>query len=355
MIVVGDQLGLVFLLLAGCVSGFASGLLGVGGGTVIVPALILGLPLMGVTGPEIPKIAMATSLALIVPTSIASTQAHAARAAIDWPLFLLLTPSLVAGAFAATAFAAGFNVHVLTLVFVAFALFTAWGLMRRDCVKPVEARGEARRPCLFAVAVKGMTGGAFSAVMGIGGAFFTVPILARFVAMPRAIGTASALALPMAIAGAGGYLLAGKPAGCEAGCAGYIFFPAVMLTGMSAVLAAPFGAWLAHVMPVVTLRRVFALFLIFAAANLAFKTLSLSAMTTEATRLIAAAGRYVQPRCPLARASHAFPLRPEDAPVFLAALFGPRRAYLPLLRGEQPATPSLRPLILPTAPDPLSW
>ncbi len=304
MIVIGDQLGLFFLLLAGCVSGFASGLLGVGGGTIIVPALIFGLPLMGVTGPELPKIAMATSLALIVPTSVASTQAHAARGAIEWPLFVLLAPSLVAGAFAATAFAAGFNVHLLTLLFVAFALFSAWGLMRRDGVKPLTTQTRARRPCVFSVAVKGMTGGAFSAVMGIGGAFFTVPILARFVAMPRAVGTASALALPMAIAGAGGYLLAGSPAGCEAGCTGYIFFPAVMLTGMSAVLAAPFGAWLAHVLPVATLRRVFAMFLIFAAVNLAYKTLSLPVMTVELSRLIAAAGEYVRPQSPLLQVPH---------------------------------------------------
>ena len=295
MIVVGDQLGVIFLLLVGCASGFASGLLGIGGGTIVVPALILGLPLLGVTGPEIPKIAMATSLALIIPTSIAGAQAHAVRDAIDWRLFVLLAPSIVAGAFAATAFAAGFNVQLLTLLFVAFAVITAWGLMRRDGRTPAAAQAEAKRPCLFAVAAKGLTGGAFSAVMGIGGAFFTVPILARFVAMPRAIGTASALALPMAVAGAGGYLLAGSPEGCKAGCAGYIFFPAVTLAGIGAVLTAPFGAWLAHRLPVVTLRRLFALFLIFAAVNLTYKTLSPPAMAIEALRLIAAAGHYVQP------------------------------------------------------------
>jgi hypothetical protein len=238
---------------------------------------------------------------------------------------------------------------------VAFALFTAWSLMRRDGVKPLAADAGAKRPCLFAVAAKGMTGGAFSAVMGIGGAFFTVPILSRFITMPRAIGTASALALPMAIAGAAGYFLAGTPKGCGAGCAGYIFFPAVTLAGMSAVLAAPFGAWLAHVLPVVTLRRVFAVFLIFAAANLGYKTLSLSAMTIEAKRLLAAAGYFVQPQCPFVEVYRAARIGADDAPAFLAAQFGPRRAYLPLLRPAAPAALPLRPFTVPEAPDLELW
>ncbi len=82
-----------FLVLLGCASGFISGLLGIGGGTILVPALIAGLPLLGVQGPELPKIAMATSLALVVPTAIASAQTHASKGAIDWTL---LPPSISA-------------------------------------------------------------------------------------------------------------------------------------------------------------------------------------------------------------------------------------------------------------------
>src|SRR5262245_31796932 len=85
------------LISAGWLTGFCSGLLGIGGGLIIIPALIAGLPMIGIESAELAKVAMATSLTLIVPTALASTQAHAARRSVDWALWAVMAPSILAG------------------------------------------------------------------------------------------------------------------------------------------------------------------------------------------------------------------------------------------------------------------
>ncbi len=282
---------IVLLVPLGVATGILSGMLGIGGGSIVVPALIFGLPHFGIAGPDVPKIAMATSLALIIPTSIASTQAHADRGSIDWLMAAALTPGIGAGAFLTGAFASVLNVHFVVVIFAAFTLFTAWGLAsgrRAPSSTPKAA------PCFLCMTAKGVGGGALAALVGFGGAFFIVPLLARTIPMQQAIATAGALALPTAVAGTSGYLLADTPAGC-ADCAGYVFLPAVAALGISAVLAAPIGVWVAHVAPVALLRRLFAAFLVFAAGSLAYKTLSPAALIGDANYLASAFLRLADP------------------------------------------------------------
>jgi uncharacterized membrane protein YfcA len=274
-----------FLILLGCVSGFISGLLGIGGGTILVPALIAGLPLLGVQGPELPKIAMATSLALVVPTAIASAQTHASKGAIDWTLLGLLCPSIIAGSFVAAVFAKGLPTQFLCALFVVFALHTAWGLMQRRNARPASDARRQTKPGLVRMTTTGVLGGAFASLLGLGVAFFAVPIMTRFIAVPRAIGTAAALCIPMALAGVAGYLLGGTPNECREACAGHIYLPAVAAIGITAVLTAPMGARLTHVLPVIFMRRLFALFLVAAAANLAYKYIPVSSTQTAMLRL----------------------------------------------------------------------
>ena len=109
----------------GAVSGFMAGLLGIGGGAIIVPALLYALPLVGVAGPELMKVAVATSLAIVVPTAIASAQAHAARGSVSWEAFARMTPGVVTGATVGALLAAQVNSQIITLVFIAFALHNA--------------------------------------------------------------------------------------------------------------------------------------------------------------------------------------------------------------------------------------
>ncbi len=285
---------IVLLVPLGVATGILSGMLGIGGGSIVVPALIFGLPHFGIASPDVPKIAMATSLALIIPTSIASAQAHAARGSIDWLMVAVLAPGIGAGAFLTGIFAAALNVHLVIVIFVLFTLFTAWGLASGRSAPSGASQVSPRYVCMM---MKGVGGGALSALIGFGVAFFAVPVLARSISMQRAIGTASALALPTAVAGTSGYLLADAPVGCTA-CTGYIFLPAVAALGISAVLAAPIGVWAAHIVPVAVLRRLFAVFLIFAAASLTYKTLTPAVLMGEANRLAAAAVHLADPGAP---------------------------------------------------------
>jgi uncharacterized membrane protein YfcA len=257
------EIGWQLLIAIGAGAGFFAGLLGIGGGFVVVPCLLLALPMLGVTGPDLAKVAIATSLVLIIPTSIASTQAHAARGSVDWAMWALIAPAIVAGGLIASMTLSAIPVSLLVLLFAGFSLLSAARLLRRQdqAVQPSQGLTASR---LVPLTAKAVGGGALSTLLGVGVAFFAVPMLSRFIPLPRAIGTASALALPMAIGGAAGYLYAPQPQGCAA-CTGFVHLPAVAVLGVATVLAAPLGAQLTAVLPVLLLRRVFAAVLVLGA------------------------------------------------------------------------------------------
>jgi uncharacterized protein len=335
----GDPSTFGFLVLLGCLSGFVSGLLGVGGGTILVPALIAGLPLLGVNGPELPKIAMATSLALVVPTAVASAQTHASKDAVDWNLLGLLCPSIVAGSFVAGVFAKDLSTQLLCALFVGFALHAAWGLLQRHKVPPALGLQAGPRPGLIRITATGVLGGAFASLLGLGVAFFAVPVMTRFIALPRAIGTAAALCIPMALAGVAGQLLGGTPAECRESCAGHIYLPAVAAIGITAVLTAPMGARLTHVLPVILMRRLFALFLIAAAVQLTYKFVPLAAGVEQGRQILVGLmtpGAVALPNA--AEAPSWLEISRRNEQLDLVARYGPRRAYLPLAQtGEDSA------------------
>jgi len=110
------------LIAAGWASGISSGLLGVGGGSVIVPALIVGLPMLGVHSSELAKIAMATSLVVMIPTSIAATQAHWSRGTVDWGLWGAMAPSIVGGGLIVSMLVPYLSPLLVTAVCILFAL-----------------------------------------------------------------------------------------------------------------------------------------------------------------------------------------------------------------------------------------
>lgn len=260
-----------FLAALGCLSGLLAGLLGIGGGLVVVPGLIFGLPLLGVSGPEVPKIAAATSLALVIPTGLASVQTHAAKGAVSFRYAALLAPVTVAGSFLAALLAKFINSRFILITFAGFAIVFAARLLRQNKAgAPAKPEGTATAAAL---ALRVMGGSALSCLLGLGGGFFNVPLLSRFLPIKTAIGTSSLLGLPLAAAGVAGYLLASKPIGCEAACAGAIFVPALAGTGVLSVLTAPLGANLAHLLPAPLLKRVFAGLLLLAAASLTFKAM----------------------------------------------------------------------------------
>jgi len=259
-------------LCIGLCSGFLAGLLGVGGGTVIVPALILGARLLGIGADDATPVAMATSLAIVIPTSISSARAHAARGSIDWCAFRRLAPGIAAGALAGTVAACTVGGRLPLAAFIGFALWATWGLLTRRADRTEADRG-AVLPGQAALCRHSLAIGLLSSLAGVGGGLLSVPLLAHYLPMKRAIGTAAALGLPLAAAGLSGYLLAGHPVQCAAGCIGLVFLPAVLGVSLTAIAAAPLGASLAHHLPVRRLRQAFAGLLLLVSADLAAELL----------------------------------------------------------------------------------
>ncbi len=271
MMLESSIIGWGLLISAGALSGFCSGLLGLGGGFVIVPALIVALPMIGVASPDLVKIAMATSLALVVPTQMASAQAHYIRGTLNFQLWGLMLPSVVAGALIIPMVSQHINSSLALVTYVVFVVVLSWQIL----VQPLAVDQQMTRLTpskLASISVKGFGGGALSALLGMGISWVAVPVLSRFTSTTAAIGTASALAIPLGTAGVAGYLQAPQPAGCEA-CVGYVHLLVIGPIGVVAVLMAPIGAQVGQHLPVLRLKQLFAISLTASALALMWKKL----------------------------------------------------------------------------------
>lgn len=249
----------VLLVLVGAFAGVLAGLLGVGGGIVIVPALFWVLGALGVPSDVVMPVAVASSLAIIVPTSVSSARAHWRRGTVDADLLRLWGPFVVAGALIGGLLSFVIDAAALQAVFGIVALAVAVNLaIPRQLV--LAERLPASRAAQGGIA--GGIGG-LSALMGIGGGTLTVPILSAF-AYPahRAVGTAAAFGFLIAVPGVVGFVLSGLGVeGRPLLSLGYVSLPALLVIFPATVLLAPVGAGLAHRLPAQRLRQAFALFL----------------------------------------------------------------------------------------------
>ena len=242
----------------GLVVGFVAGLLGVGGGLIIVPVLIMLLHTHGQAVGMEPQLALGTSLATILFTSLSSVRAHHRRGAVEWPLVRRIAPGIVFGTLAGAALAARMPATVLKIFFVVF-LFYAAIQMWLD-FKPAPHRG---LPGRMGTSLAGGVIGVVSSWVGIGGGTLSVPfMLWHNVPLHRAIATSAAIGFPIAVAGAVGYALGGwRVGGLPAGSLVFVYLPALAGIVLGSVLTAPLGARTAHRLPVRPLKRVFALLL----------------------------------------------------------------------------------------------
>ncbi|MBN8778989.1 MULTISPECIES: sulfite exporter TauE/SafE family protein [unclassified Thiobacillus] len=242
----------------GLVVGFVAGLLGVGGGLIIVPVLIMLLHTHGQAVGMEPQLALGTSLATILFTSLSSVRAHQRRGAVEWSLVRRIAPGIVLGTLAGAALAARMPATVLKIFFVIF-LFYAAIQMWLD-FKPAPHRG---LPGRVGTSLAGGVIGVVSSWVGIGGGTLSVPfMLWHNVPLHRAIATSAAIGFPIAFAGAVGYVLGGwTVSGLPAGSLGFVYLPALAGIVLGSVLTAPLGARTAHRLPVRPLKRVFALLL----------------------------------------------------------------------------------------------
>ena len=225
------------LALLGLCTGFLAGLLGVGGGMLMGPFLTIILSHRGMGADLAVKMAIATSMATIVFTSLASVRAHHQRGAVRWDIVKRLSP----------------------------------GILLRN--KTPQASRDMPGPAGQAVA--GGLIGFLSGLVGAGGAFISVPFMvARNVPMRNAVGTSAALGFPIALANTIGYIISGSALNeLPEGALGYVWLPALGVIGACSVLTAPWGAGVAHRVPVAQLKRVFAVLLYGLAGYMLYKGL----------------------------------------------------------------------------------
>ncbi|UXI68222.1 sulfite exporter TauE/SafE family protein [Tahibacter amnicola] len=256
-------------LAVGAAAGLLAGLLGVGGGLIIVAALSWLLPLRGFDPAHVMHVALATSLASIIVTSISSTRAHWRRGSVLWPTVRVLAPGTVLGGFAGAQLATWLASDSLRWVVAGYCGIAAAQLLFGQ----VRSRGEAEQPPTgLPIFAAGAGIGLMSAVVGIGGGSMTVPLLVWLgVAPVRAVGTSAACGFAIALASAIGFVYGGYrvDAAMPPGSIGFVYLPAAAGMACASVLVAPLGARLAHALSGDSLKRVFALFLLVMGAAVA--------------------------------------------------------------------------------------
>lgn len=253
-------------LALGAVAGLLAGLLGVGGGLVLVAALIWLLPGQGVPAEAVMHAALATSLASIMVTGLSSARSHHRRGSVMWSTLLRLVPGLLLGGVLGGWVAGFLTGEMLRWGVAVFCVLAALQLLFGQ-PRAMDLQQQPASPWLFAA---GLLIGVVSALVGIGGGSMTVPLLIALGATPvRAVGTSAAGGVAIALASACSYALLVTPSlPMPEGSIGYVYLPAALGIAVASVAVAPLGVRLAHVLPGVALKRVFAVLLLAVAAQL---------------------------------------------------------------------------------------
>jgi len=256
----------------GLCTGFLAGLLGIGGGMVLVPFLTWMLSQRGVSADLAVKMAIATSMATILFTSISSVRAHHKKGAVRWDLVKGLAPGIVLGSLIGSlgifALVKGGS---LAIFFGGFVGFSATQMFLDK--KPAPSR---QMPGFAGQLGAGGLIGLLSGLVGAGGGFISVPFMAWCnVAIHSAVATSSALGFPIALANVAGYVVSGLSLQELPPYAfGYLWLPALVVIACCSVLMAPLGATTAHKLPVKQLKRIFAGMLYVLAGYMLYKGLS---------------------------------------------------------------------------------
>jgi len=254
----------VALLAAGLIAGFAAGLFGIGGGFVVVPALLAVLPLLGGERAQLAHVAIGTSAATIILTSLRSVLAHAKRGAVEFEILRSWAPWLILGDAVGVLLAGHVQGHVLTMIFA-----VGVGLMSINFLVPhlAEHKLSDTMPGLLPrMAIAGGLG-TFSSLLGIGGGTIAIMVMTLCGrSIHRAIATASGIGALIAIPSTIGFAIIGwgEP-GLPWGSLGYINLPATATIAAMSIVSAPLGVAAAHALPAMPLRRFFGLYLVFIA------------------------------------------------------------------------------------------
>lgn len=243
-------------LALGTFAGFLAGMLGIGGGLVLVPTLAMMFSAQGLFPADaVLHVALGTAMASIIFTALSSLRAHHSHGAVLWKVVKFITPGILIGTLFGTLIASRIPTRPLAVFFTCFVCLVA--LQMAMNLKPKATR---QLPGSWGVGGVGVGIGALSALVAIGGGALTVPFLTWCnVRVQQAIGTSAAVGLPIALGGTAGYIFNGwNVAGLPGGSLGYVYLPALAVLVLGSMATAPFGARLAHRLPVATLKRIFA-------------------------------------------------------------------------------------------------
>ncbi len=264
-----DPLLIVELAVLGLATGFLAGLLGIGGGMLIGPFMTIILSATGIGADLAVKMAIATSMATIMFTSISSVHAHHKRGAVRWDIVKGLAPGIVLGG--AIASAGVFALLKGTALAIFFALFVGFSATQMFLDK--KPKPSRQMPGKAGQVAAGSLIGFLSGLVGAGGGFISVPFMvAHNISIINAVATSAALGFPIALANTVGYVVSGASLpGLPPHSLGYVWLPALGVIACCSVLTAPWGAKMAHRLPVAKLKRVFALILYVLAAYMLWK------------------------------------------------------------------------------------
>ncbi len=251
--------------LLGVFAGFVAGLFGVGGGLTIVPLLFMIFTAQAFPVEHSMHLALGTSMATIVFTSIASMRAHHRHGAVRWDIVKSFAPGLVIGTLSGSFIATWVPTRPLAMVFTAIVYYAALQMMLDFKPKP-----HRQLPGTVGMVIAGTLFGVVSSLVAAGGGFLTIPFMVFCnVVIHHAVGTSAALGFPIAVAGTVGYILSGfKTSGLPDFSLGYVYLPAFVGVVAVSFLMAPVGARLAHKLPVKQLKRAFGGFLALLASKM---------------------------------------------------------------------------------------
>jgi uncharacterized membrane protein YfcA len=251
--------------LLGAVTGLCAGLLGVGGGLVMVPVLSFIFRAEGFPQQYVMHLALGTSIATILFTSISNMLSHHGFGAVRWPIVRALAPGLVFGTLVGAVVVRFLDTRPLSIIFTIFVYYTAARML--SAAPTLSTRG---MPGRSGMAGAGAMIGAVSSMVGIGGATLAVPfMLKRNVSMHNAIGTAAAIGFPIAATGTIGYIVTGMSSALlPAHSLGFVYLPALAGLVVASIVTAPLGVRLAHHTKPIHLRRIFTLVLLLLATRM---------------------------------------------------------------------------------------
>ena len=268
-----EPITIVELAALGLTGGFMAGLLGVGGGMVLVPCITWILASRGVDNELAVKMAIATSMATIIFTSISSVRAHHKRGMVRWDLVKGIAPGIMIGALVVSiGVFALLKGAWLSVVFGVLVILAALQMFLDRKPKPTR-----QMPGRGGQMAAGSVIGFLSGLLGAGGGFLSVPFMTWCnVAIHNAVATSAALGFPIAVFNVIGYVLGGwSVAGRPEWSVGYVWLPALAVIASCSVLMAPLGARTAHALPVKTLKRIFAGILMLLAVSMLIKGIRL--------------------------------------------------------------------------------